>query len=463
LKLIFERKGKNTGHVQEVEVSLGEPFTRSELPLPELNEVDVVRHYTALSKINYGVDSGFYPLGSCTMKYSPKINEDVSRLEGFSELHPLSPENNAQGALQLMYELERDLCEITGMDTFSFQPAAGAHGELTGVMIAKAYFKGKRKKIIIPDSAHGTNPASAAVCGFEVVNLPSDSIGGVDVGKLKEIMNKDVALLMLTNPNTLGLFDENILEISKIVHDAGGLTYYDGANLNAMLGITRPGDQGFDIVHLNLHKTFSTPHGGGGPGSGPVGVKAFLEKYLPLPRVVKKGNRYRLLYKRKGSIGRVKTFFGNFGVLVKAYAYIKAVGPDLKKVAEVSVLNANYLMHSLKDVYKLPYDRICAHEFVLSAEKQMQRGVTALDIAKRILDYGFHAPTIYFPLIVKEALMIEPTETESKENLDRFIEIMKAIADEPPEVVRKAPTSTPVSRLDGVLAARKPNLRWRKE
>jgi glycine dehydrogenase subunit 2 len=362
-----------------------------------------------------------------------------------------------------MYELERDLCEITGMDTFSFQPAAGAHGELTGVMIAKAYFKGKRKKIIIPDSAHGTNPASAAVCGFEVVNLPSDSIGGVDVGKLKEIMNKDVALLMLTNPNTLGLFDENILEISKIVHDAGGLTYYDGANLNAMLGITRPGDQGFDIVHLNLHKTFSTPHGGGGPGSGPVGVKAFLEKYLPLPRVVKKGNRYRLLYKRKGSIGRVKTFFGNFGVLVKAYAYIKAVGPDLKKVAEVSVLNANYLMHSLKDVYKLPYDRICAHEFVLSAEKQMQRGVTALDIAKRILDYGFHAPTIYFPLIVKEALMIEPTETESKENLDRFIEIMKAIADEPPEVVRKAPTSTPVSRLDGVLAARKPNLRWRKE
>ncbi|MEM4389098.1 MAG: aminomethyl-transferring glycine dehydrogenase subunit GcvPB [Candidatus Micrarchaeia archaeon] len=467
MRLLFELKGRETEYVPEADgVDLPKGLMRERLPLPDLSEVDVVRHYLKLSQQNYGVDSGFYPLGSCTMKYNPKINEDACRLPGFVALHPLAPEEAVQGALELMYELERYLCEITGMDAFSLQPAAGAHGELTCCMIAKKHFRKKRGKVILPDSAHGTNPASAATCGFEVVTVKSDARGGVDIAELKRIVDSDTAMLMLTNPNTLGLFDENIPEIARILHDAGALFYCDGANLNAMLGLTRPGDQGFDMIQVNLHKTFSTPHGGGGPGAGPIGVKAELEKYLPVPRIVKRGNRFAFDYKRPNSIGKVRSFWGNFGVMVRAYAYIRALGPKLKEVAEVSILNANYLLQKLKDHYALPFDRTPCHEFVLSGEKQAAKGIHTMDIAKRLLDYGFHAPTIYFPLIVKEALMIEPTETESKATLDAFADAMVKIAQEAetnPDVLRNAPHTTPVGRLDGVLAARQPNLRWAGE
>ncbi|MBU1197275.1 aminomethyl-transferring glycine dehydrogenase subunit GcvPB [Candidatus Micrarchaeota archaeon] len=466
MELIFEKKGTPSEYVPPCNETLPEPFTRNDLPFPETNEVQVVRHYVKLSTWNFGVDSGMYPLGSCTMKYNPKINEEVARLPGFAGVHPLSEETHVQGALQLMYELEEYLKEITGMAAYTLQPCAGAHGELTGVMIAKAYFvhrDEKRHKILIPDSAHGTNPASASICGFEVVNIPSNAKGGLDIEKLRETVDEQTALLMITNPSTLGLFEENMEEIARMVHAKGALLYCDGANLNAMMGVLRPGDQGVDIIHLNLHKTFSTPHGGGGPGAGPVGVTKALEPFLPIPTLRRNGERYALDYDRPKSIGKVSTFNGNFGVLVRAYTYIRAHGPTLKKLSENAVLNANYLMHALKKEFHLPFDQVCAHEFVLSSTHQQKHGVHTMDIAKRLLDHGVHAPTIYFPLIVNEALMIEPTESESKESLDHFIHAMNEIAREArenPDVLKRAPVHTPVGRLDGVLAARKPNVRW---
>ena len=443
----------------------------SEPQLPEVSEVDAVRHFTALSQRNHGVDSGFYPLGSCTMKYNPKVNEDIARFDGFSKVHPYQQEEMVQGCLELLYRTDKMLSEITGMARISLQPAAGAHGEMTGLMIMRAYHEqrgeGQRTKIIIPDSAHGTNPASAVMAGFDVIEVTSDERGGVDLESLKAAMNEEVAGLMLTNPNTLGLFDENIVEIANIVHEAGGLLYYDGANANAIMGISRPGDMGFDIVHLNLHKTFSTPHGGGGPGSGPVGVKEELVPFLPVPVVEDKGGTYFQDYDRPLSVGRVKSFYGNFGVIVKAYAYIMSMGAEgLRNASETAVLNANYIMNELKNDYLLPYDRLCMHEFVLSAQKQKDHfGVSAWDIAKNLLDGGYHPPTIYFPLIDKEAMMIERTDTESKETLDGFIEKMKHIAQEAakdPEKVKGAPYHTVIGRLDEVKAARTPVLKWER-
>jgi len=442
--------------------------------LPELSEVDVARHFIRLSVMNHHVDKGFYPLGSCTMKYNPKINETLSRLSGFSNLHAHQPEETIQGALKLMFELGEYLKEIAGMDEITLQPAAGAHGELTGLLMINAYHRKNKKprsKIIIPDSAHGTNPASVVTAGFSTLQIKSNQKGLVDMEELKKAMTEEVAALMLTNPNTLGLFESQILEISQVVHGAGALLYMDGANLNAMMGIARPGDMGFDVVHFNLHKTFSTPHGGGGPGSGPLGVKENLAPFLPSPlvakRISKKGmEEYYLDYKRPLSIGRMHGFYGNFGVMVKAYAYIRQIGAKgLREVSENAIINANYLKENLKDYYHLPYDDFCQHEFVLSGVNQRTKGVRTLDIAKRLLDFGLHAPTVYFPLIVSEALMIEPTETESKESLDEFIEAMIQIAkevDENPEVVRSAPRNTPVTRLDEVKAARNLNVRWKR-
>lgn len=436
--------------------------------LPEVSEGDLVRHFTRLSLRNHGVDSGFYPLGSCTMKYNPKINENMCRLSGFANVHPYQPEETVQGCLELLYQTDKMLSEITGMERVSLQPAAGAHGEMCGLMIVKAYHESNkdfnRKKIIVPDTAHGTNPASAAVTGFDVVEVKSDERGMVDIEALSSLMNDDIAGLMLTNPNTLGLFDTNIKKIADMVHKAGGLLYYDGANANAIMGISRPGDMGFDVVHLNLHKTFSTPHGGGGPGSGPVGVKKELVAFLPKPVIEKADNGYILDYDRPLSIGRVKSFYGNFGVVVRAYTYICMMGEDgLKKVSEAAVLNANYIMRKLKDYYYLPYDSTCMHEVVFSGQKQKDLGVSMLDIAKRLLDFGFHPPTIYFPLIVPEAMMIEPTETESRETLDEFIDAMIQIAGEVetnPEMVKGAPYNTILSRLDEVKAAKNRVLRY---
>ncbi len=439
--------------------------------LPEVSEIDVVRHFTRLSQLNHGVDIGFYPLGSCTMKYNPKINEYAANLPGFNRIHPYVPEELAQGALQLMYELQGYLAEIAGMDHVSLQPAAGAHGELAGILIIRAYHRArndmKRTKILIPDSAHGTNPASAALGGFTVVEVPSDERGGIDVEALEAAMDDTVAGLMLTNPNTLGLFDENIERIEKIVHGKGGLLYYDGANANAILGISRPGDMGFDVLHFNLHKTFGTPHGGGGPGSGPVAVKDFLEPFLPVPTVVLEDGKYRLNYDRPQTIGQMKSFYGNFLVMVKAYAYIRSLGPDgLREASRDAVLNANYLLSRVREYYDVPYDRYCKHEFVISPSKiKKQTGVRTLDISKRLLDYGVHPPTNYFPLIVDEALMIEPTETESKETLDYFADALIAIAKEAyedPETVKSAPHTTVVGRLDEAGAARNLNIRWEK-
>ncbi len=437
--------------------------------LPELSEVDVVRHFTALSRRNHGVDTGFYPLGSCTMKYNPKVNENLAGLPGFTSVHPYQPEETVQGALELLFRAERFLAEITGMDRVTLQPAAGAHGEFTGMAVIRAYHQNRgqhRRKVLVPDSSHGTNPATASMCGYEVVVVGSDARGGVDIKALRALANADVAALMLTNPNTLGLFDENIVEIAEIVHRAGGLLYYDGANANAILGYSRPGDMGFDVVHLNLHKTFATPHGGGGPGSGPVGVKPELVPFLPVPTVESDGERYWLDHDRPLSIGKVRSFYGNFGVVVKAYAYILSLGPDgLKRVSEDAVINANYLLARLKEHYELPFDRFCKHEFVLSGSRQKARqGVSTLDIAKRILDFGYHPPTVYFPLIVPEAIMIEPTETESRETLDAFAEAMIQIAreaEEEPEKVKGAPYRTVVGRLDEAQAARRPDLAFR--
>ncbi len=459
--------------VPEADLSelLPEGFLREEEPeLPEASELDIMRHYTALSKRNHGVDSGFYPLGSCTMKYNPKMNENVARFNGFAHLHPLQDESSVQGALELLYDLQEHLIEITGMDEVTLQPAAGAHGEWTGLMMIRAYHEAngeeKRTKVIVPDSAHGTNPASATVAGFETITVKSAENGLVDLEDLRKVVGEDTAALMLTNPNTLGLFEENILEMAEIVHSAGGKLYYDGANLNAVMSKARPGDMGFDVVHLNLHKTFTGPHGGGGPGSGPVGVKADLIPFLPKPIVTKQDGVYKFDYDRPQSIGRVKPFYGNFGINVRAYTYIRTMGPDgLKAVTEYAVLNANYMMRRLAEYYDLPFNRHCKHEFVLSGKRQKKLGVRTLDIAKRLLDFGYHPPTIYFPLNVEEAIMIEPTETESKETLDAFIDAMIQIAkeaEENPEIVQEAPHSTVVGRLDETTAARKPILRYQK-
>ncbi|MES1038289.1 MULTISPECIES: aminomethyl-transferring glycine dehydrogenase subunit GcvPB [Peribacillus] len=439
-----------------------------EAELPEVSELDIMRHYTALSKRNHGVDSGFYPLGSCTMKYNPKINENVARFNGFAHIHPYQDPATVQGALGLLFDLQEHLTEITGMDQVTLQPAAGAHGEWTGLMMIRAFHEAngdtERTKVIVPDSAHGTNPASATVAGLETITVKSDENGLVDLEDLKRVVGPDTAALMLTNPNTLGLFEENILEMAELVHDAGGKLYYDGANLNAVLSKARPGDMGFDVVHLNLHKTFTGPHGGGGPGSGPVGVKADLIPYLPKPLVVKQGEQFVLDYDRPQSIGRVKPYYGNFGINVRAYTYIRSMGPDgLKAVTENAVINANYMMRRLEPFFDLPYNRHCKHEFVLSGRRQKKLGVRTLDIAKRLLDFGYHPPTIYFPLNVEEGMMIEPTETESKETLDAFIDAMIQIAkeaEETPEIVQEAPHTTVIKRLDETLAARKPVLRY---
>ena len=450
--------------------SLPENLVRDELPLPELAEVDVVRYFTRLSQLNHGIDIGFYPLGSCTMKYNPKINEETARIPGFANLHPLQPIETAQGALALMYHLQEWLKEIGGFSGVSLQPAAGAHGELTGVLIIRAYHRARgdtnRTKILIPDSAHGTNPATSAMSGLQVVELRSDARGNVDLEALREHCDDTLAGLMLTNPNTLGLFDENVVEVNRMVHEAGGLVYGDGANMNALLGIVRLGDLGFDILHYNLHKTFSTPHGGGGPGSGPVAVSAELVDFLPDPVVgiIEEESPESDLPPLYGfvtppqTIGRVKAFQGHFGMFVRAYTYIRMHGADgLRQVSEYAVLNANYLMARLKDAYHIPYERVCMHEFVVEGRWSDSPDIHALDISKRLMDFNFHPPTNYFPLIVHESLMIEPTETESKENLDAFVEAMIKIAEEAkhnPEVLKNAPHNTPFGRLDEVKAAK---------
>ncbi|OGW84994.1 MAG: glycine dehydrogenase (aminomethyl-transferring) [Omnitrophica bacterium RIFCSPHIGHO2_02_FULL_46_11] len=437
--------------------------------LPEITEPELVRHFVNLSKKNFSVDTHFYPLGSCTMKYNPKIHEDVASLDGFAWLNPSQTEDQVQGILQIFHELSRALCELTGMDEFTLQPAAGAHGELCGMMLTRAYHhsrgEGKRHQVLVPDSSHGTNPASAAQYGYEVVQIPSDARGRVDLKALEDAMSDRVACLMLTNPNTLGLFENDILKIREIVHRKGALLYYDGANLNALLGAVRPGDMGFDIVHLNLHKTFTTPHGGGGPGAGPVGVKKILAPFLPAPLVVKQGSRYGFDYHRPKSIGKVRSFFGNAGILLRAYVYIRMLGLEgLKRVSHDAVLSANYLRKKLSTAFLNPHNEFCMHEFVLSASNLESQNIHAGDIGKRLLDYGIHAPTVHFPLVVKEALMIEPTETESKETLDAFVEVMLKIlkeAQETPELVRKAPHTMPIGRPDEVQAARKPILSFR--
>ena len=478
--LIFElskegRIGYSLPELEVDELSLDElipaVYIRTdEALLPEVSELDIMRHYTALSKRNHGVDSGFYPLGSCTMKYNPKINENVARIAGLAHIHPLQDESTVQGAMELLFDLQEHLKEITGMDEVTLQPAAGAHGEWTGLMMIRAYHEAnndtKRTKVIVPDSAHGTNPASATVAGFETITVKSDENGLVDLEDLRRVVDDQTAALMLTNPNTLGLFEAHILEMAQIVHDAGGKLYYDGANLNAVLSKARPGDMGFDVVHLNLHKTFTGPHGGGGPGSGPVGVKADLIPYLPKPVLIKTEEGYHFEYNRPHSIGRVKPFYGNFGINVRAYTYIRTMGPDgLKAVTEYAVLNANYMMRRLAPYYDLPFNQHCKHEFVLSGRRQKKLGVRTLDIAKRLLDFGYHPPTIYFPLNVEECIMIEPTETESKETLDAFVDAMIQIAkeaEETPEVVQEAPHTTVVKRLDETTAARKPILKYQR-
>lgn len=444
-------------------------FLRADLTLPEMAQNEVIRYFLALSRLNYSVDSGFYPLGSCTMKYNPKINEDIARLPGYTQAYPQQPEETVQGCLAVLYELQSALAEITGMDAVSLAPAAGAQGELSGILMVKAYLSDRgeshRRKVLVPDSAHGTNPATASMAGFEVISVPSDGHGNADLEFLERALDNGVAAMMLTLPSTLGLFDPNIGRIASMLHEHGALLYGDGANQNAFLGRARFGDMGFDVVHLNLHKTFSTPHGGGGPGAGPVCVKAHLAPYLPAPVVTQENGRYRRTTPEK-SIGKTMAFHGNFGVLVRALAYIKSLGAEgLRAISENAVINANYILSRLRGAYKLPYERTCMHEVVFSGSRQRSRsGVKTLDIAKRLIDYGFHPPTIYFPLIVDEALMIEPTETESKEALDAFCDAMLAIAreaEEEPDLVRGAPYSAPLRRLDEATAARRPVLRWR--
>jgi len=475
--LIFEQGGKGRkGYslprwdVEEVEVQnlVSSNLLRKDLEgFPQLSEVDVVRHFTRLSQWNYGVDSGLYPLGSCTMKYNPKMNEEIARMRGFSSIHPYTSEALSQGILKLMYELQGFLAEITGMDDVTLQPAAGAHGELAGMMMVRACLEArgeKRKKVLVPDTAHGTNCSTSSIAGYQTFEIKSNEKGIIPLESVAEVMDEEVAAIMVTNPNTLGLFEEHLAEIAEVVHHKGGFVYCDGANLNALMGIVKLGDLGVDVVHINLHKTFSTPHGGGGPGAGPVAVKKELAPYLPIPVIEKNGEDYSFNYDRPRSIGKMRAFYGNFGVLIRAYSYILSMGAEgLKRVSQMAVLNANYLMKSLKDHYYLPYDRPCMHECVFTDRFQEKRHVSTLDIAKRLIDYGFHPPTIYFPLVVKGALMIEPTETESKESVDRFIETMIEIAkeaEENPDLVRQAPQKVKVRRLDEVLAARKPKLRW---
>lgn len=471
-KLLFEqsqpgRVGYSLIPLDVPEVRPAGGLVRDEITdFPELSEVDVVRHYTRLSTWNYGVDSGFYPLGSCTMKYNPKVNEAAARLTGFVDIHPQTPEALNQGALELMYRLQQDLGEISGFPAVTLQPAAGAHGELVGMLVIRAWHDAqghRRSKVIIPDTAHGTNPASAALCGYDVVTVKSDGVLSRDA--VAELMDDEVAALMVTNPNTLGLFEANIREICDLVHERGGLVYADGANLNALLGVSRPGDIGIDVMHFNLHKTFSTPHGGGGPGAGPVGVTEQLEAFLPKPIVIRQGDSYQLDYDRPLSIGRVKSFYGHFGILVRAYAYILSMGGNgLKRATELAVLNANYIRAQLEKVYDLPYTSRSLHEVVFS-EAGLAHECHTLDVAKRLIDYGFHPPTIYFPLVVHGALMIEPTETESKQMIDDFCAALLAIAEEAktdPGQLKNAPTRARVRRLDEATAARKPKLRWEK-
>ncbi|MFN2628509.1 MAG: aminomethyl-transferring glycine dehydrogenase subunit GcvPB [Gaiellaceae bacterium] len=441
--------------------------------LPELAEPEILRHFTELSTRNFGIDTGFYPLGSCTMKYNPRVNERLVALTGFRDLHPLQEEEGAQGALELMWRLQEILAEVTGLDAVSLQPAAGSQGELTGLMLFRAYFAdrgedGERREIVVPDTAHGTNPASVTMAGYTLVGVKTDPRGNIEVEDVRAKVGPQTAGLMVTNPSTLGLFDENIEEIERIFHGAGALMYYDGANLNAVCGISRPGDMGFDVVHINLHKTFSQPHGGGGPGGGPIAVRELLEQFLPVPAVIRREDgSFGLDYDRPKSIGKVRAFTGPFGVFVRSYAFIRAYGPRLREMSEVAVLNANYLLARLRDAYDLPFDRLCMHEFVLSARTlKREHGTTALDVAKRLMDYGFHPPTIYFPLIVSEALMIEPTETEAKETLDAFVDAMLAIAGEAaerPELLKDAPHDRPVRRLDEVRAAKQPVVKYQFE
>ena len=472
MKTIFEKSNGVDGinlTDEKIDTSfLDSSFVRDEnIGLPQLGELDVMRHYKELSDRNFCIEKGFYPLGSCTMKYNPKVNEFLASLENFGSLHPLSDDEDCQGSLELMFKLQEALKTLTGMDAVTLQPSAGAHGELTGMMIIKKYFETKgdlRKKVIIPDSAHGTNPASAKMCGFDIVEIKSNDRGQVDIEALKSVLDKDVAAIMMTNPNTLGLFEENVLEISRLMHENGSLLYYDGANFNAIMGYTNPRLMGFDVVHLNLHKTMATPHGGGGPGAGPVCVTEDLKEFLPAPLIDFDGQKYFRNYNLKHSIGSVKAFYGNFGVLVKAYAYILMMGKNLKNASENAVLNANYLKEQLKRYYDLPYDEVCMHEFVLSGEKQKhQSGVSTLNIAKALMDENTHPPTVYFPLIVHEAIMIEPTESETKEKMDEFVQIMIKIAKEAeiyPEKLISAPHTTPVKRVDETLAARHPDLKF---
>jgi glycine dehydrogenase subunit 2 len=480
VKLIFEksRAGRRAARLPQPPNLAPAPelpagLRRADPPrLPELPENEIVRHFTELTTRNFGIDTGFYPLGSCTMKYNPRVNERVAALPGFRDLHPHQDEDASQGALELMHDLQEMLAEITALDAVSLQPAAGSQGELTGLMLMRAFFADRgegdrRRKVVVADTAHGTNPASVTMAGYELVKVETDPRGNIDLDDLRAKVDEETAGLMLTNPSTLGLFDEHIEEIARMFHEVGGLLYYDGANLNAVCGISRPGDMGFDIVHINLHKTFSQPHGGGGPGGGPIAVRRQLEPYLPVPAVVRDGKRFRLDYDRPKSIGKVRAFTGPFGVFVRSYAFILAWGRELKTMSEDAVLNANYLLARLKGAYELPFDRLCMHEFVLSARGlKREHGITALDVAKRLMDYGFHPPTIYFPLIVPEALMIEPTETETKETLDAFADAMLAIAREAaqqPELLKEAPHGRPVRRLDEVKAARRAVVRYRFE
>ncbi len=475
MKTVFEKSNGVSGvSLTDEEINLGfmqgVELRQGEIGLPQVSELEALRHYKELSDKNFCIEKGFYPLGSCTMKYNPKVNELLASLDGFANLHPLADDSDCQGALELMYKLQEKLKLITGMDAVTLQPAAGAHGEMTGMMIVKKYFEHigeKRTKVIIPDSAHGTNPASAYMCGFEIVSVKSNEKGQVDIEALKELLTPEVAAIMMTNPNTLGIFEENVLEISKLMHDNGSLLYYDGANFNAIMGHSNPALMGFDVVHLNLHKTFATPHGGGGPGAGPVCVVDKLKDFLPTPIAGFDGEKYFKNYNIPHTIGQVKAFWGNFGVLVRAYAYILMMGENLKKASENAVLNANYVKEKLKGDYKLPYDVPCMHEFVLSGDKQKEEnGVSTLNIAKRIMENNIHPPTIYFPLIVHEAIMIEPTETETKERLDELVDVMLKIAQEVksnPERVLAAPLTTPVTKVDETLAARKPDLKFNKE
>jgi len=475
--LIFEHGSAGRTAVSLPEDATDTSISESSIPFsllrgeidgfPEVSEVELVRHFTRLSQWNYGVDTGFYPLGSCTMKYNPKINEDVAALRGFTLSHPFQPESLSQGSMRVLWELERFLSEITGMDHATLQPAAGAHGELTAMMIIKAYCEQKRirrNKVLIPDTAHGTNPASVAMCGFETVPLKSGNQGILEPDTVASLMDEDVAAIMITNPNTLGLFESHITEISEIVHKKGGFVYCDGANLNALMGIVKVGSLGVDIVHMNLHKTFSTPHGGGGPGAGPIAVKSVFEPYLPVPCVIKDGETFRFDYDRPRAIGKVRSFYGNFLVCIKAYSYILSMGAKgLRQASTTAVVNGNYIRSKLKPYYHLPYEKTCMHECVFTDKEQKPLGITTLDIAKSLIDYGFHPPTIYFPLVVDGALMIEPTETESRETIDRFIDAMIRIAvaaKEHPDAMKKAPEKSKITRVDEVKAARNPVLRW---